>query len=223
MIIEPIETLRPEAASSRHVPRKERMRSFQDLTERGRVRRLRCLVFNALEHYDLVPTRVRLITNHMNGIFRVDEGMGNKWILRVTLPEGGHTRDHVAVEMDWLSALARETSLKVPRPLPARDGRLVIETGARGVPEPRFCAIFSWVPGSNLADHLEPANLLRLGELSASLHAHSRTYRPPAGLELLAFDRVFPFHDPVILFEPRFEDLFTPTLRGLMRLGVDRT
>jgi len=39
----------------------------------------------------------------------------------------------------------------------------------------RLCAIFSWVRGTNLAENMSLANIFRLGELAAKLHAHART------------------------------------------------
>lgn len=193
------------------------MKPYSHLTERGQARRLRALALAALQHYDLDVVRLRLVTNDMNGIFRVDTRSGQRFILRVSVPEGGHTREHVIAEMDWLAALARDTALSVPRPWPARDGALVVTAGAAGVPEPRLCAVFSWVPGTDLAKHLTPANLARLGELMAALHQHASGYQPPAGLALLRFDRVFPFPEPVILFEPRFADLFPPERLAVYR------
>lgn len=197
------------------------MKPYTALTERGQARRLRHLALNALQQYNLQVARLRLVTNDLNGIFRVDTTRGEKYILRVTLPEGGHNRDHVAAEMDWLRALGYDTDLSVPRPLLAKDGSLVVEAGAPGVPQPRLCAIFSWVPGSDLADHLTPANIARLGELMARLHLHARTYQPPAGLELLRFDRVFPFPEPVLLFEPRFAHLFPPDRRAVFQQAIE--
>jgi Ser/Thr protein kinase RdoA (MazF antagonist) len=197
------------------------MKSFQHLTKRGRALRLRRLAWNALKQYDLDVVQMRLVTNDMNGIFQVETRSGEKWILRVTLPECGHNHDHVAAEMDWLAALAHDTVLSVPRPLPARSGASLVEASDPGVPEPRLCEIFSWVPGTDLANHINPANMLLLGVLSANLHEHARTYHSPAGLKLLAFNRVFPFPEPVILFEARYESLFTFTQRGLYRQGVD--
>jgi Ser/Thr protein kinase RdoA (MazF antagonist) len=197
------------------------MKPYTALTEHGQARRLRPLALNALQQYDLQVTRLRLITNDLNGIFRVDTSRGEKYILRVTLPESGHSRDHVTAEMDWLRALARDTDLSVPRPLAAKDGSLVVEAEAPGVPQPRLCAIFSWVPGSDLAEHLTSANMSKLGELMARLHLHAQTYRPPAGLELLRFDRVFPFPEPVILFEPRFAHLFPPDRRAVFLQAIE--
>ncbi|MCJ7433869.1 MAG: phosphotransferase [Anaerolineales bacterium] len=197
------------------------MKPYNELTERGRARRLRKLALTALEQYDLDVIRLSLITNSCNGIFRVDTRSGQRWILRVTLPEGGHTHAHVAAEMDWLSAISHDTGLSVPRPLPARDGSLVVEAGADGVPQPRMCVIFSWVPGTDLADHLTPVNISLLGELSAQLHLHARTYQPPGGLSLLKFDRVFPFPEPVILFEERFSTFIPAARRVVFQRAID--
>jgi Ser/Thr protein kinase RdoA (MazF antagonist) len=193
------------------------VKPYCKLTELGRARRLRNLAFAALEHYDLDVVRLRLVTNSCNGIFRLDTLNGAKWILRVTLPEGGHTHDHVAAEMDWLAAIARNTDLSVPRPLPARDGSLVVKASSAGVPEPRMCIVFGWVPGVDLADCLTLDNISRLGELSARLHLHARTYRPPDGLDLLKFDRVYPFPEPVILFDERCSGFISPARRAIFQ------
>jgi Ser/Thr protein kinase RdoA (MazF antagonist) len=188
------------------------MKLYSELTVRGQARRLRQLALNALKQYKLKVERLSLITNDMNGIFRIDTHDGKKFVLRVTLPEGGHDRDHVAAEMDWLAALARDTHLSVPRPLPAKDGSLVVEASADGVPEARLCEIFSWVAGKDLAEDMSAVNIAKLGELMAGLHAHALTYHPPVELSLLRFDRVFPFPEPVVLFDKKFSALF-PTKR----------
>lgn len=196
------------------------MKPFSSLTERGQALRLRQLALGALTQYTLDVSRVRLITNDMNGIFRVDTSNGEKFVLRVTLPQGGHTLDHVSAEMDWLATLARDTDLSVPRPIPSNNGDLVVETSADGVPEPRLCAVFSWVPGKDLADDLSPGNILKLGELMARLHLHAKSYQPPKQLSLLQFDRVFPFDELVVLFEEENDALFTAERREIYQTGI---
>jgi hypothetical protein len=70
------------------------MRDYYDLTELGRARRLRTLVFVALEHYDLELTRLSLITNETNGVFRADVADGHSHVVRVGLGgEVGHSVD----------------------------------------------------------------------------------------------------------------------------------
>jgi Ser/Thr protein kinase RdoA (MazF antagonist) len=197
------------------------MKPYSALTERGQARRLRKLAIEALKHYDLDVARLDLVTNDFNGIFKLITEDAQKYILRVTLPEGGHTREHVAAEMDWLAALARETRLSVPCPLPARDGSLVVEAGAAGVPELRLVTIFTWLPGTDLAKHLSLANLSKLGELMAGLHAHAQHYVPPQELSLLSFDSVFPFPEPVVLFDPQYSALFPPQRRTVYEQAID--
>lgn len=179
-------------------------KDFYTLTARGQALRLRRLALEALQQYDLAPTRLRLITNSFNAIFRLDTQDGQKLVLRVSLPEGGHNRAGTEAEMAWLDALSRETALSVPRPLAARNGERVVEASAPGVPQPRMCVIFSWVDGKNLADCLSEESLRQHGALMAQLHQHSTRFNPPNPASLPRFDRVFPFPEPVILFEPRF-------------------
>ncbi len=193
---------------------------YSTLTVRGQARRLRRLALNALTHYDLDVSCMRLVTNDMNGIFRVDTRGGEKYILRVTLPEGGHNLDHVTAEMDWLAALASDTDLSVPHPLPARDGSLVVEAGTDGVPEARLCEVFSWVDGKDLAEDMSEVNISKLGELMAGLHIHALTYHPPSDLSLLRFDRVFPFPEPVLLFDEQFSPLFPAARRDVYERAI---
>jgi Ser/Thr protein kinase RdoA (MazF antagonist) len=198
------------------------MNPYHLLTERGQARRLRSLAWHALERYDLPVVRLSLITNSQNGVFRLDLPGGQKFVMRITMPESGHILDHVTAEMDWLAALARDTHLSVPRPVPARDGALVVEAGADGVPEPRLCAVFGWVPGTDFARHISTRNLARLGELMAKLHTHTQTYQPPTGLSLMHFDRVFPFPEPIVLFEDAHADYFPPARLALYQQAVSR-
>ena len=196
------------------------MKAYASLTVRGQAHRLRQLAWRALEQYTLDVVGLRLVTNDLNGIFRVDTRPGGKYILRISLPRKECQRDSVTAEMDWLAALRRDTVLSVTAPVPARDGRLFVESAAPGVPEARLCAIFSWAPGTDLARHLTVENAQKLGALCASLHQHAQNYRPPAGLRLLSHDRVFPFPEPVILFEDRYAAWFPPARRRIFEQAI---
>ena len=50
--------------------------------------------------------------------------------------------------MHWLDALARDAEVRVPAPVAARDGSLVVEATADGVDGSRMCAVFHWIEGS---------------------------------------------------------------------------
>jgi len=175
---------------------------YYDLTEMGRARRLRVAVAAALDHYDLEVTRIRLMTNETNGVFRIDAADGAKYVVRVGLGgEIGHSSGEVAAETDWLAALAVETDLALSRPVPARDGRRFVTVEVPGVPGPRNVVVFTWLPGVLLDDRLDPATIREYGALSARLHLHGAGHTPADPDALPRYDRVFPFDEPVVLFD----------------------
>lgn len=193
------------------------MKDFAQLTNRGRALRLRRMALVALQRYDLDVKRVRLLSNDLNGIFRVDTSDGQKLVLRVCLPEGGHTLPEIRSEMTWLEALSRDTDLGVPEPLANRDGALVTTVEVDGVPQARHCVVFGWMPGPDLADRLTLENVQRMGELSARLHAHAATFSPPPGFSIKTADSVFPFGDDVVLFDKAHGNLVPPARRELFQ------
>jgi Ser/Thr protein kinase RdoA (MazF antagonist) len=205
------------------------LKDFYQLTARGRALWLRRLALAALERYDLDVKRVRLVTNETNGIFRVDAADGQKVILRVSDPKGCHGLDEIRSEMTWLAALGRDTDLGVPRPLTTRTGALATTVETTGVPEPRHCVVFSWLPGSDLADRFTPENARRFGEFSALLHDHAASFTPPPGFRVRTLDRVFPYTDPtfpfvepVVLFEGTDRELVPPQRRQVFQRASER-
>lgn len=198
------------------------MKDFRALTAQGQARRLRQLAWNALQFYDLRVTRLRLITNSFNGIFRVDTEGKDKYILRVVLPEGGHNRSGLLAELAWLSAISNQTKLSVPTPFASRDGALFVEASAPGVPEPRLCVIFSWVPGVDLAERINSTTAYLWGSLMAELHTHAAGFHLPSGAQAPRYDSVFYFPDPIVLENPAYADFFPPEILAVFKAGIAR-
>jgi Ser/Thr protein kinase RdoA (MazF antagonist) len=198
------------------------MNDFTELTLRGRAMRLRKLALVALERYGLDVMRVRLLSNDFNGIFRVDTVDGCKYVLRVSLPEGGHSLKEIHSEMMWLASLQRDTDIGVPRPLKTRAGEWVTTVEVAGVPEPRHCVVFGWVPGPDLADRLTPQNVARHGALAALLHEQALSFEPSEGFHIKTANTVFPFGEPVVLFDTAYRDIFPAERRDLFRRGIER-
>lgn len=172
---------------------------FGDLPADERVARLRRIAERALERYDLPSPTIQLITDDWNCVFRVDAADGSQHVLRVSLP-GRRSLDEVRGEMTWLAALAADGSVPVPAPLAARDGSLVVEAQAEGVPEARTVAVFGWIDGEPLAEAMTEPNLEAHGEVAARLHAHASRSEPPSGMK--TWDSPYPFLEPEVLFDP---------------------
>ena len=159
------------------------MRSFSTLTERGQALRLRRMALAALSYYDLPLKQVRLVANHLNGIFRVDTKDGETYALRISDPTW-RTDDELQTELHWLQTLARETTIGVPQLFLNTQGKLITRVSSDGVPESRRAVLMSWIRGPRLSEQLSPHNFAKFGVLAARLHEHGANWKVPSGLTI---------------------------------------
>ena len=199
---------------------------FDDLGESGRARRLRPLVVAALRAWDFDVERVRLVTNGYNAIFRVDAS-GGPFALRVNLPR--RTDAELRAELDWLDALARADAVRVPVSVPTAAGEPWTVAVAPGVPEPRRCVVFRWVPGRNLRADDDAAAFVRFGAAAAALHEHASRWRRPRGLRRIRSPFPYPEEPPVLFDQPMtpraratYERALAATERALARIADER-
>lgn len=198
------------------------LRPFSSLTHRGQAQRLRTLALNALQAYSLDIKNVRLIQHSYNAIFRVDTVDGEKYVIRVNVPQV-RTRENILAEMTWLAALGRDTTLGLSVPRANRDGDLVTTATAPGVVEPRHCAVFGWVPGNDLAQHISPESYKQLGRITAQLHNHAETFVPPPDFSLKKLDVVFPFdHGNFLEQGAVLPELISPEQRKVFEAAAQR-
>lgn len=197
------------------------MRPFAQLTARGQARRLRQMALAALGAYDLDVRAVRLVANHLNAIWRVETRDGQAYALRVSHPTW-RTETDLRSELAWLRALAAETEIGAPEPIAARGGALYLSLALDGVPEPRRCALFSWIPGPDLAGRLTPDRLWQLGVLAADLHAHAARFQPPPGFTRLQMDNLYARGEVDILFAPQNAAHFASGGRRIFEETRDR-
>ena len=96
------------------------MKPFEELTRRGKARRLREVALHALDQYDLEVTDVRLLGMYTNALFRVraadGRGVDASYVLRVCAP-GWRTLTDLRSEAMWLQALDRDTDIGAPAPV----------------------------------------------------------------------------------------------------------
>ena len=88
--------------------------AFDDLTEVERTERYRQLSLAVLQRYPLHNPRLEYIGQFEKVIFRVEAGESRRFAFRI------HQSSISAIEpqIAWLTALSRETNLRVPEPIP---------------------------------------------------------------------------------------------------------
>jgi Ser/Thr protein kinase RdoA (MazF antagonist) len=157
------------------------MKPFASLTRAGQRRRLHALARAALAAYRLDGARLAFCSDTQNAVFRVDAA-GERYALRLHAP-GARSTAAIRAELAWLTAIRRDLELHVPEPVPAPDGRELIDVELPGDPDPRPAVLFRWVVGRPLEDQVTPARLEQLGELMARLHQHATGFTLPSGAD----------------------------------------
>jgi Ser/Thr protein kinase RdoA (MazF antagonist) len=170
-------------------------KEYTELTRLGKIRRLRAVVFKALESYDLAVQDIRFFTIETNTMFQIRSNSGERFILRIYSDEETTLKENQA-EIFWLNALVRDTDLNVTEPVARKDGKYITIVSVPGVPPSRRCVLFRWIPGRTLEEDISPENYYRLGQSLAKLHRHAKTLNPlPREINPKRWDKVFYYPD----------------------------
>jgi Ser/Thr protein kinase RdoA (MazF antagonist) len=145
------------------------------------------LARRALPHYGIVPdAQLSLLNVSENATFGVTGEQ--PLVLRLHRP-GYRSPMEITSELWWVDALRREAGITTPEVVAAADGRRIVtvHSGVAG-DAPRHVVVFRMLPGREP----QPAELLSgfglIGELTARMHRHTETWRPPAGFERQRWD-----------------------------------
>jgi len=194
------------------------MRDFYDLSERGKIQRLKRIATKALKQYDLDVARVSLLSNAFNTIFRIDTEQGERYVLRIKVPKH---RDKLMMqsEMIWMDAIHRDIDLTIPYPLATRDGDFVIEVTDEHVPEPRLVCMMSWIGGRFFYKKTTQNPMIALGRAMAKLHNHADTFQAPSDFMIKRYDTPHDYGEPTYLYEGEY---LSSEQKAIWRDGVQK-
>ena len=144
-----------------------------------------------MQNFDLPEAAsASLINLSENATYKVeDSGAEKRWALRVHR-EGYHSKNAIASELAWLTALREDGAVTTPTPLAGHDGELIQVVRHDLLPNPRHVVLFAWETGE---EPDEEQHDLRgpfevLGEITARMHGHIRGWKRPEGFERYTWD-----------------------------------
>jgi Ser/Thr protein kinase RdoA (MazF antagonist) len=186
------------------------MKPYDELTPRGQILRLRQLALQALADYPIDVARVRYLTTESTTMFRVDAVDGEKYVFRI-YSEADSSLVENQTEMVWLAALARETDLPTIQPVARKDGEYISLVHYEGIPGEKRCALYKWIPGVTLSEHVTLDNYRKLGVIMAGLHNHAEQLTLPDQLQPKRWDKTYYFPGEEIVYNTAvYAQLYTP-------------
>jgi len=120
----------------------------------------------------------RLLCRSENSTFLV-QASGGRYALRVHRGNY-HTRENIDGELRWLDALREDTGLVVPQAVRDCQGG-EIQTLRLSDGSSRNAVLFHWIEGEMPTLGVDPKAFRQLGEVTARLHQHSKSWKKPQG------------------------------------------
>ena len=141
---------------------------------------LHLLVSSSLDCWGLSSaTSINLLTVSENATFALtDLTDGREIILRVHRI-GYSSPQEIRSELAWINALRAAAIVETATPLPGADGELVQRLPPNSDGYRRAAVAFERLPGNEPSSREAPGWFERLGEMTARLHDHARSWRLP--------------------------------------------
>jgi Ser/Thr protein kinase RdoA (MazF antagonist) len=145
-------------------------------------------VAGSLERWTLSPaTVISLLNVSENATFVLSDPAGRELVLRVHRV-GYSSAQEIRSELAWMEALRGEGVIETAAPVPGADGDPVQILESRTGAAARFAVAFERLPGKE-PDARDALHWFeRLGELTARMHAHAKSWGLPPGFRRKRWD-----------------------------------
>ena len=165
------------------------MADFHSLPHEQQLAILDELARCATGRYDLpAGLDITMINLSENATFKLEARDGRRWALRIHR-DGYHSKTAIASELAWLMDLRRSAVVVTPAPVEGSDGQIIQEVSHPRMPRPRNVVLFGWETGVEPGigqDLSQPFEVL--GEVTARMHLHARSWKRPAWFTRLTWD-----------------------------------
>ncbi|MEB3767646.1 phosphotransferase enzyme family protein [Acinetobacter sp. MD2] len=141
--------------------------------------------------------QIKLLCQSENATFIVRTAEA-RYALRLHRPNY-HNKQNIESELHWLDALT-EHGIAVPQAILSTQNERVLTLQLEDG-QIRYAVLFNWVEGDMPTTEVDPTAFQQLGQITAQLHHHSKTWQMPA-----TFDRIVWNHDTMLSAEGHWGD-----------------
>ena len=143
----------------------------------------------ATQSYDLPEgLSVKMINLSENATYGVAAPDGQRWALRIHR-DGYHSHAAIASELAWLMDLRERGVVTTPLPVKGLNGDIIQVVSHPALSSPRYIVLSEWEDGVEPGigqDLVKPFEIL--GEVTARMHDHARTWKRPIFFERFTWD-----------------------------------
>ena len=148
------------------------------------------MVARGLSRWQLSPaTAIRLLNVSENATYALTDPVGARQLVLRVHRVGYCTAQEICSELAWINALRRDAVVATAAPVAAADGELVQTLDSSPGYPSRYAVAFERLSGREPDAGVDALYWFeRLGELSARMHAHARSWTLPPGFRRRRWD-----------------------------------
>jgi Ser/Thr protein kinase RdoA (MazF antagonist) len=141
------------------------------------------MVGSGLPRWELSSqTAINLLNLSENATFALSDPVAGRELVLRLHRVGYSSAQEIRSELAWINALRRDGVIETASPVPGANGELVHRLESPSGRAPRFAVAFTRLPGKEPDPGVDAACWFeRLGELTARMHLHARSWTLPAG------------------------------------------
>jgi Ser/Thr protein kinase RdoA (MazF antagonist) len=134
-------------------------------------------------------TTVSLLNLSENATFTLSDPAARQDLVLRVHRVGYSSAEEIRSELEWINALRRDAVIDTASPVPGSDGELVQTLRSPSGRPSRHAVAFERLPGAEPEAGADaPRWFERLGELTAKLHRHAKSWDLPAGFRRKRWD-----------------------------------
>jgi Ser/Thr protein kinase RdoA (MazF antagonist) len=151
---------------------------------------LQLMVAGALDRWQLSPeTAISLLNLSENATFALSDPRSRRELVLRVHRIGYSSADEIRSELAWISALRRDGVVETAAPIPGSDGELVHTLLSPAGGPSRHAVAFERLAGQEPDAGKDAVQwFARLGELTARMHRHARSWTLPHGFQRKRWD-----------------------------------
>ncbi len=192
------------------------MKKFDDLTRLGRIRRVKKIIEEGLEFYDVEVKDLKFLTEDTNIFYKLTDTFGNRYAVKI-YEELSSNLDDSQVEMYFLDQIASKTNIVVPRGVKNKSGDYVTLIESKYDTVKKRMAVYEWMDGYDLDEREKISHFEQIGALMAEMHQVAETIDVPKQFNPKRIDKVLYYAGDDYFYKmEKHQSKVSPEFRKLM-------
>ncbi|MBN2796571.1 MAG: phosphotransferase [Clostridia bacterium] len=192
------------------------MKTMEELTRLGRIRRCRSYMIEALESYAIEVKKISFLTEATNVFYKVVDQNDEVYVMKLYEELSSNLEDSL-VEINFLELVKEKTDIHVPEVVKNRYHEKITILEKAHEKYPKRVVVYKWLPGKDYEGNESLDYFKQIGKVMGTLHELTEHYVVPDHLHPKKINQVFYYAgDAPFYLKEKHKSFVTPRYKQVM-------